>query len=147
MQVIKRNGSKQEVSFDKVVHRLKKLCNNLSIDPLIVAQKVCSRIYDGVSTRELDELSAQICTSMITINLDYGKLGSRIIISNNHKNTSPSFSETIGMMYNRIDKLGNHSPIISKEVYDVVLKNREKLNDVIDYSRDYDFDYFAFKTL
>jgi len=75
MQVIKRNGTSQEVSFDKVVHRLKNLCNCLTIDPIIIAQKVCSRIYDGVSTRELDELSAQICTSMITTHLDYGVLG------------------------------------------------------------------------
>ena len=147
MQVIKRNGTSQEVSFDKVVHRLKNLCNCLTIDPIIIAQKVCSRIYDGVSTRELDELSAQICTSMITTHLDYGVLGSRIIISNNHKNTSPSFSETIMMLYNRVDKNGDNTPMISDAVYNVVMKNKEKLNDVIDYSRDYDFDYFAFKTL
>ena len=95
MQVQKRNGKKEEVSFDKVKRRLQKLCYDMSIDPIIIAQKVCSRIYDGVTTTELDELAAQICTSMITENLEFGVLGSRIIISNNHKNTSPSFSETM----------------------------------------------------
>ena len=95
--VIKRNGSKEEVSFDKVTRRLKKLCYGLNkeINPTIIAQKVCSQIYNNVTTIELDELSAQLCISMITKNLDYGKLASRIIISNNHKSTSPSFSETI----------------------------------------------------
>ena len=92
--VLKRNGSKEEVSFDKVTKRIKKLCYNLSneINPIIIAQKVCSQIYNNVTTVELDELAAQICISMSTINMDYGVLASRIIISNNHKVTSPSFS-------------------------------------------------------
>jgi len=95
--VIKRNGAKEEVSFDKVTRRIKKLCNGLSeeINPIIIAQKVCSQIYNNVTTVELDELAAQICVSMETTNLDYGTLASRIIISNNHKSTSHSFSETI----------------------------------------------------
>ena len=95
--VIKRNGTKEEVSFDKVTRRLKKLCYELSnkVNPIIVAQKVCSQIYNNVTTIELDELAAQICISMSTQNIEYGTLASRIIISNNHKITSPSFSETI----------------------------------------------------
>lgn len=147
MQVQKRNGKKEEVSFDKVKRRLQKLCFDLSIDPIIIAQKVCSRIYDGVTTTELDELAAQICTSMITENLEFGILGSRIIISNNHKNTSPSFSETMTALYNRTDKNGKHIPMISDDVYEIIMKNKEKLNAVIDYERDYNFDYFSFKTL
>jgi ribonucleoside-diphosphate reductase alpha subunit len=147
MQVTKRNGQKQEVSFDKVKYRLQCLCNGLNIDPIIIAQKVCSRIYDGVSTMELDELSAQICTSMVTTHLDYGVLGSRIIISNNHKNTSPSFSETITLLYNNVDKSGKHCPLVSDIVYKITILNKEKLNNTIDYLRDYTFDYFAFKTL
>ena len=147
MQVTKRNGQKQEVSFDKVKQRLKCLCDGLNIDPIVIAQKVVSRIYNGVSTMELDELSAQICTSMITTHLDYGVLGSRIIISNNHKNTSPSFSETITLLYNNVDKNGNHCPLVSDAVYNITLFNKEKLNNTIDYARDYTFDYFAFKTL
>jgi ribonucleoside-diphosphate reductase alpha chain len=107
--VIKRNGSKEEVSFDKVTRRIKKLCIGLSneINPILVAQKVCSQIYNNVSTIELDELTAQICISMETTSLDYGILASRIIISNNHKCTSPSFSETIYILYNKRDVNGN----------------------------------------
>ena len=103
LYVIKRNGQTEEVSFDKVIRRIKKLCINQNYDPIInpllIAQKVCSQIYDNVSTCELDELAAQICISMITVHLDYGKLASRIIISNNQKNTSPSFSEVIQNMF------------------------------------------------
>ena len=107
--VIKRNGFKEEVSFDKVTRRLKKLCTNLSnkINPILVAQKVGSQIYNNVTTVELDELAAQICISMSTQHVDYGVLASRIIISNNHKFTSPSFSETIYILYNNKDKNNN----------------------------------------
>ena len=108
MQVSKRNGKTQEVSFDKVKNRIKYLCEGLNIDPIIIAQKVCSRIYNGVKTSELDELAAQLCTSMSTENIDYGILGSRIIISNSHKNTSPSFSEKIFDLYNNKDIHGKH---------------------------------------
>jgi ribonucleoside-diphosphate reductase alpha chain len=147
--VIKRNGDKEEVSFDKVTRRLKKLCYGLSeeITPIIVAQKVCSQIYNNVSTVELDELAAQICISMETTHLDYGILASRIIISNNHKSTSPSFSETMYILYNNKDKNGEQCPLISQDVYDVVMKNKDKLNAMINYEKDYLFDYFGFKTL
>lgn len=147
MQVIKRNGKKEEVSFDKVISRIKYNCTDLTIDPILVAQKVCSRIYDNVKTRELDELTAKLCMAMNTENLDYGKLASRIIISNNHKNTSPSFSETIHILYTNTDCHGEKNPLISDDLYKLVMKNMTKLNDHIDYNRDYDFDYFAFKTL
>ena len=142
--VIKRNGNKEEVSFDKVIKRIKKLCIRLSdeINPILVAQKVCSQIYNNVLTTELDELAAQICISMETINLDYGILASRIIISNNHKCTSPSFSETISILYNN-----EKSPLIATDVYEIVIKNKDKLNAIIDYEKDYLFDYFGFKTL
>ena len=147
--VIKRNGSREEVSFDKVTRRIKKLCYNLSneINPIIIAQKVCSQIYNNVTTTELDELTAQICISMTTKNLDYGVLASRIIISNNHKVTSPSFSETIYILKNNIDKNGLNSPLISDNLYNIVMENKSKLNDVINYENDYLFDYFGFKTL
>ena len=91
--VLKRNGSMEEVSFDKVTRRIRKLCYGLNnINPILVAQKVCSQIYNNVKTTELDELAAQICISLETTDLDYGILASRIIISNNQKCTSPSFS-------------------------------------------------------
>jgi len=148
MQVIKRNGNTEPVSFDKVTKRLRLLCGGLEdIDPILVAQKVCGQIYDNVHTYELDELAAQICIAMSTENPKFGILASRIIISNNHKNTSPSFSETMTILYNNCDVLGNHSPLLAEDVYDSIMKNKEKLNDVINYKRDYNFDYFAYKTL
>ena len=147
--VIKRNGTKEEVSFDKVTRRLKKLCYDLTtkVNPIIVAQKVCSQIYNNVTTIELDELAAQICVSMSTQNLEYGILASRIIISNNHKITSPSFSETIYILYNNKDKNNIQCPLIDKKIYDIVMNNKDKLNDVLDYDKDFLFDYFGFKTL
>jgi len=151
LYVIKRNGQTEEVSFDKVIRRIKKLCINQNYDPIInpllIAQKVCSQIYDNVSTCELDELAAQICISMITVHLDYGKLASRIIISNNQKNTSPSFSEVIQNMFENKDINSVECSLVSKKLYDVVMLNKDKLNSVIDYDRDFLFDYFGFKTL
>ena len=147
--VIKRNGSKEEVSFDKVTRRIKKLCYGLSekINPIFIAQKVCSQIYNNVSTVELDELTAQICISLETTHLDYGILANRIIISNNHKNTSPSFSETIYILYNNKDSDNKICHLVSDELYETVMKNKEKLNALLDYEKDYLFDYFGFKTL
>ncbi len=147
--VVKRNGESEEVSFDKVIRRIRALCDGLdhTINPLLVAQKVVSQIYDGVKTTELDELAAQTCISLETTHLDYGKLASRIIISNNHKNTSPSFSETIYILYNNKDNNNVHCPLIAEDVYQIIMANKSKLNDVLDYQRDYLFDYFGFKTL
>ena len=149
----KRNGDYEDVSFDKVSNRLKILSNSsvfnkkLKINCTIIAQKVCSRIYDGVTTSELDELAAQICASLITDNPDYGILASRIVISNHHKNTSPSFSETIYILYNNLDTLGNKNPLISTELYNIVMENKHKLNTILNYNNDYLLDYFGFKTL
>ena len=147
MRVIKRNSEMEDVSFDKVLNRLKNLSNGLTIDVSEIAQKVCSRIYDGVKTYELDELAAYLCSSMSIEHPDYSILASRIIISNHHKNTSPSFSETIHMLYNNVDNHDNQIPLVSDELYNVVINNKEKLNTYIDYQRDYLFDYFGFKTL
>jgi ribonucleoside-diphosphate reductase alpha chain len=147
MRVIKRNGDTEEVSFDKVLNRIKNISNNLTANVFDIAQKVCSRIYDNVKTSELDELAAHICSSMITDHPDYGSLAARIIVSNHHKNTSPSFSETINILYNNIDVHGEKSQLVSDEVYEVVMKNKEKLNSYLKYERDYLFDYFGFKTL
>jgi len=147
MRVLKRNEEYEDVSFDKVLRRLKKLSNDLNINVSELAQKVCSRIYDGVKTCELDELAAYLCSSMSIDNPDYSILASRIIVSNHHKNTSPSFSETVKILYDNKDIHGCHSPLISEELYEIVNKNKEKLNNYIDYQRDYLFDYFGFKTL
>lgn len=139
--MIKRNGDWENVSFDKVLNRLQYLSDGIQIDICEIAQKVCSRIFDGVHTSDLDELAAQICSSMIVIHPDYGKLASKIIVSNHHKNTSPSFSETIHLLYH------NQPSLVAKEIYDIVQQHKEKLNSYIDYTRDYYFDYFGFKTL
>jgi ribonucleoside-diphosphate reductase alpha chain len=147
MKVIKRNGEYEDVSFDKVLMRLKNLSNDLKINVSELAQKVCTRIYDGVKASELDELAAYLCSSMSLDNPEYNILASRIIISNHHKNTSPSFSETVQILYNNKDIHNNESPLVSDELYEIVSKNKEKLNTYIDYQRDFSFDYFGFKTL
>ena len=147
MKVVKRTGDTEDVSFDKVLRRLKFLSDDINVDIFAISQKVCSRIYDGVNTSELDELAAQLCSSMMIEHPDYGKLAARIIISNHHKNTSPSFSETIYIMYNNKDREGNPSPLINKTLYDMVMDNKTKLNTYIDHTRDYSLDYFGFKTL
>ena len=147
MRVIKRNNEMEDVSFDKVLNRLKNLSNGLTIDVTEIAQKVCTRIYDGVKTYELDELAAYLCSSMSIEHPDYSILASRIIVSNHHKNTSPSFSETVHILYKNVDNHDSHTPLVSEELYNIVISNKEKLNTYIDYQRDYLFDYFGFKTL
>ena len=147
MFVIKRDNSKEEVSFDKILYRLQKLSKNLNVNVHEVAQKVCSRIHNNVKTYELDEFASQLCSSMMLEHPDYGVLASRLVISNHHKQTSPSFSEAMTMLYNNYDCENNHSPIVSEKFYNIVIKNREKLNSYINYERDYLLDYFGFKTL
>ena len=95
MYVIKRNGEREEVSFDKCLKRIQKLSKDLKINPIEVSKLIITQIYDGVETSKLDELAAEICAAKTTIHPDYGKLASRIIISNHHKNTSPSYSEVV----------------------------------------------------
>ena len=151
MKVTKRNGSQEDVSFDKVTNRLRLLCAMepplTGIDLTEIAQKVISRIYDGVNTYELDELAAQQCTQKGVEHINYTELASRIAISNKQKRTSPSFSETIGILYDNVDVNSKPCPLISEEVYTFVKKNKSKLNSYIDYSRDYNFNYFSLKTL
>ena len=151
MNVTKRDGSVQEVSFDKVTKRLRCLCN---MDPPLtninyteIAQKVITRIYNNVHTYELDNLAAEHCTQKGTEHIEYSILASRIAVSNNHKLTSPSFSETITVLYNNKDMNGLSVPLISESVFNFVMSNKSKLNAIIDYSRDYNFDFFALKTL
>ena len=153
MHVIKRDGTKETVSFDKVSNRLNKLVQGdgnqktLKVDYISLAQKVCGDMYSGVHTFELDELSAQTCAGLITECVDYGILASRLAISNHHKRTSPSFSETIQNLYESTNKLGKTVQLVTKDVYNTVMKHKVKLNQIIDYSRDYNIDYFGFKTL
>lgn len=141
MRVLKRDGNYELVSFDKVLKRIQNLSDGLNINSYEIAQKICNRIYDGVNTCELDELTAISCCSLIADNPDYDKLGSRIMISNHQKKTSPSFSETIDILHKHTH------PLISDEVFYLVQKHKDKLNSYIDYNRDFYFDCFGFKTL
>lgn len=142
MFVLKRDGNKERVSFDKVLKRIDILSSDLSINSHEIAQKVCSRIYDGVSTDKLDELAAYICSSLIVDNPDYDKLASRIVVSNHQKKTKNIFSDTVEYLYNN-DK----NQLVSDELYAIVQKYKTELDDTIKYDRDYYFDYFGFKTL
>ncbi|NDG30889.1 hypothetical protein EB118_12550 [bacterium] len=142
----------EQLSFDKIIYRLKKLCNDprlgklVTIDPDVVAQRVVSSIYDGVTSCELDEEAARIAVGMIE-NPEYPQLASRIVISNLHKSTIECFSEVMETLYNATDANGNHMPILSDHVIHLVRKHKSTLNFAIDYNRDYLFDYFGFKTL
>jgi ribonucleoside-diphosphate reductase alpha chain len=152
MQIKKRDGRLEKLSFDKIIYRLSKLCNDSSlcllktIDPDIIAQRVVSSIYDGVTSCELDEEAARIAISM-TENPEYQKLASRIIISNAHKNTIECFSEVMENLYNNIDKLGKPAPILADDIIEIIRKHKNTINFAIDYKKDYLFDYFGYKTL
>ncbi|HKK88717.1 MAG TPA: ribonucleoside-diphosphate reductase subunit alpha [Saprospiraceae bacterium] len=151
MKVQKRSGKLENVSFDKITARVKKLCYELNsefVDPIEIAKKVIQGLYDGVTTVELDHLAAETAATMSTQHPDYSLLAARIEISNLHKNTNKSFSETMEVLYNYIDpKTGENAGLISEETVEVIRKNKDKLDSVIIYDRDYSFDYFGFKTL
>lgn len=150
MFVIKRNGKKESVKFDKVTARIEKLSYSLSplIDPIDVAKKVVQGIYDGVPTTELDNLAAETAASLTTKHPDYALLASRIAVSNLHKNTIKSFSETMEKLYNYTDKgTGKRTPLIAEDIYEIIQKNAELLDSSIIYDRDFAFDYFGFKTI
>ena len=148
MRVLKRDGSYENVSFDKVLRRISQLCYNLEgIEPDEVAQKICSRIYDGVKTTELDELTATTCSTMSTVHPNYAILASRVIISNLHKNTPVSFSKAVEILYAATDSGGNGMPIVSDKLYNIVQKYTDLIDSKIDHQRDYLFDYFGYKTL
>ena len=145
--VQKRDGTTQEVSFDKILKRMKSLSTGLDVNPHLIAQKLCNRIYDGVKTSELDILGGEICALMITTHPDYQILAGRIAMSNLEKNTSPSFSETIQILHDNTDKNGDPCSLISEELYQIVQKHKTKLNSVIKHRRDGNIGYFGLKTL
>jgi len=150
MYVVKRDGRKEPVMFDKITERIKFLCYELNdlVDSVKVAMRVIEGLYDGVSTSELDNLAAETAASMTVIHPDYAKLAARIAISNLHKNTTKSFSETMVEMYHYINPRTNQkAPLLSEEVYKAITQNAERLDSTIIYSRDFNYDYFGFKTL
>ena len=150
MFVIKRDGHKEPVMFDKITARIKKLCYSLNplVDPVRVSMRVIEGLYDGVTTSELDNLAAEVSATMTTSHPDYATLAARISVSNLHKNTKKSFSETMADLYNYVNpRTGKKAPLLSDEVYKVIEKNAEKLDSTIIYNRDFNYDYFGFKTL
>lgn len=151
MQVVKRSGKKEDVSFDKITARIKKLVYGLDpnhINYIEICKKVIQGLYNGVTTQELDNLAAETAASMATQHPDYNILAARISISNLHKSTTKSFSSTIKDLYEYIDpKTGQKANLISEETYKIIQKNKSVLNSAIVYDRDFSFDYFGFKTL
>jgi ribonucleoside-diphosphate reductase alpha subunit len=145
--VIKRNGTKQEISFDKILKRVKKLSENLNVNSTRVTTEICSQIYPNVPTYQLDELGAQICASLATEHPDYAILAGNITASNMQKNTCPSFTETMTKLYENKDMHGNKVNLISDDTYKVICDHGPKLNTVIKYKRDFNLGFFSLKTL
>jgi len=151
MFVVKRNGRKETVHYDKITSRIAKLCYGLDpkhVDPAIISQKVIQGVYPGVTTVELDELAAQTAASCATKHPDFSTLAARISVSNLHKQTSKVFSEVIERLRNHVHpKTGQAAPLVSEDVYQTVMENKERLNSAVVYDRDFNYDYFGFKTL
>ncbi|MEK9612872.1 MAG: ribonucleoside-diphosphate reductase subunit alpha [Flavobacteriaceae bacterium] len=150
MFVIKRDGRKEPIMFDKITARIRKLNYGLNplVDPVRVAMRVIEGLYDGVTTSELDNLAAEIAATMTTTHPDYAKLAARISVSNLHKNTKKSFSETMVDLYSYVNpRTGKKAPLLSDEVYEIIQKNADQLDSSIIYNRDFGYDYFGFKTL
>jgi ribonucleoside-diphosphate reductase alpha chain len=150
MYVVKRNGTKEPVMFDKITDRIKKLCYGLNdlVDSVKVAMRVIEGLYDGVTTSELDNLAAETAAAMTVTHPDYAQLAARIAISNLHKNTKKSFSETMSDMYHYVNPRTNQkSPLLSDEAYEVIQANAAFLDSHVIYNRDFNYDYFGFKTL
>jgi ribonucleoside-diphosphate reductase alpha chain len=150
MFVVKRDGRKEPIMFDKITARIRKLNYGLNplVDPVRVAMRVIEGLYDGVTTSELDNLAAEIAATMTTTHPDYAKLAARISVSNLHKNTKKSFSATMKDLHEYVNpRTGKKAPLLSDEVYAIIEKNADKIDSSIIYNRDFGYDFFGFKTL
>lgn len=150
MYVIKRNGQKEPVMFDKITARVRKLCYSLNplVEPTKVAMRVIEGLYDGVTTSELDNLAAEVAATMTTSHPDYAHLAARISVSNLHKNTKKTFSEVMTDLHEYVNpRTGKKAPLLSDEVFKVIMDNKEFIDSRIIYNRDFGYDYFGFKTL
>lgn len=151
MYVFKRDGRKEHVRFDKITARIQRLCYGLDtehVDAVAVTQRVISGVYQGVNTIELDNLAAETAAYMTTIHPDYAILAARIAVSNLHKQTTKQFSQVAKILWEYINpKTDLHSPMISKDTYDIICANADELNSAIVYDRDFNYNYFGFKTL
>jgi ribonucleoside-diphosphate reductase alpha chain len=151
MKVITRSGKSENVSFDKITNRIQNLAIGLNekyVDPVAVAQKTIEGMYDGISTQELDVLSAETCAYLSSTHPDFSTLGARILVSNLHRYTPNSFSECIELLYNNKSEFTDEpAPLVSQELHDLVMANADKINSMIKHVRDFEYDYFGFKTL
>lgn len=150
MSVIKRNGVYQKVSFDKVITRIESLCWDLDmsiIDPIDIAKDTIKMIHNGITTEEIDHVSADVCAGKIIDHPDFNKLATRIVVSNLHKTVKEDFSEVIEKMHNNTKPDGSYSSLINKDIYDIVKNNKDIIQSQFDFSRDYFLTFFGIKTL
>jgi ribonucleotide reductase alpha subunit len=149
MRVTKRSGELEEIAFDKILNRVKKLGQeaNIQINYSSLVMKVIDQLYDGIPTEKIDELTAEQCAALSTMHPDYGILSGRIVVSNHHKNTGASFFQTMNKAHTNKDYNGSDSPMISFELWTIICANKAEIDSMIDYQRDYLIDYFGFKTL
>ena len=151
MQVVNRKGEREDVRFDAIHEKLSSLTDGLDtdwVDAANLTKLTIEGLYDGVTTRELDQLAAETAASLASHHPDYSKLAARICVDDLHRSTKSSFSEVVTDLREFIDpESGEHAPLISQEIYDIIIANKETLNDYIDYGRDFSYDYFGFKTL
>jgi len=150
MYVVKRDGRKEPIMFDKITSRVRKMCYDLNslVDPVKISMRVIEGLYDGVTTSELDNLAAEVAATMTTAHPDYAKLAARISVSNLHKSTKKTFSEVMTDLYTYVNpRTEKKAPLLSEEVYQVIIDNKEKLDSTIIYNRDFGYDFFGFKTL
>ena len=151
MQVVNRKGEREDVRFDAIHEKLSSLTDGLDtnwVDAANLTKLTIEGLYDGVTTRELDQLAAETAASLASHHPDYSKLAARICVDDLHRSTKDCFSEVITDFRDFIDpESGEHAPLISQEVYDIIMANKEKLDSYIDYNRDFSYDYFGFKTL
>jgi ribonucleoside-diphosphate reductase alpha subunit len=149
MRVLKRDGVLEEVSFDKILRRIKTLGHEagIQINYSSLVMKVIDQLHDKIETKKIDELAAEQCAALSTQHCDYATLAARIVISNHQKNTTPSFSQAMSQLYHFANVHGQHKPLVSDQLWEVVSANSESIDAMIDHSRDYLIDFFGFKTL
>ncbi|HEU5186989.1 MAG TPA: ribonucleoside-diphosphate reductase subunit alpha [Candidatus Saccharimonadales bacterium] len=148
MYVIKRSGKKQPVHFDKITTRISNLCGSLQVEPTLVAQRVIEGLSDGMSTQQLDELAAEVAATMAVHHPDYAMLAAKIAVSNLHKSTDKSFVNTMRALHEYINpETGEQAPLIADDVFATIVQHGDRLEAAINYGRDFNYDYFGFKTL
>ena len=149
MYVVKRDGQREIVAFDKILQRIKNTGTEagIHINYTTLTMKVIDQLYDGISTTQIDELTAEQCASLASTHPDYNTLAGRIVVSNLQKNTEGSFTTVVKQLYNFKDKHGNPGPLVSDELYEITMANSNELDELCDYSRDYLIDFFGLKTL